>query len=114
MNPWLDQVALPLVIHALGGTRPGPELAGMDGDLTCHYRTLPLLYARESDLAVQVLEEVSGQNTVKKVVKDYEPFRRMIYQGKGEAARALFDRANLPVREQAIRNALKREGLWLR
>ena len=114
MNPWLDQVVLPLVIHSFGGTRPGPELAGMDGDLTCHYRTLPLLYARESDLAVQVLEEVAGANTVKKVVKDYEPFRRMIYHRKGQAARALFDRANLPVREQAIRNTLKREGLWLR
>ena len=114
MNPWLDQVALPLVIHSFGGTRPGPDLTGMDGDLTCHYRTLPLLYARESDLAVQVLEEVAGQNTVKKVLKDYEPFRRMIYQGKGEAARALFDRANLPHKEQAIRNTLKREGLWLR
>ena len=29
-------------------------------------------------------------------------------------ARALFDRANLPRREQAIRNRLKREKLWLR
>lgn len=114
MDPWLDQVALALVIHAFGGTRPGPELAGLDGDLTCHYRTLPLLYARESDQAVQVLEAVAAQNTVKKVIKDYEPFRRMIYQGKGAEARALFDRTNLPVREQAIRNALKREGLWLR
>lgn len=114
MNPWLDQVALPLVIHSFGGGRPGPELAGMDGDVTCHYRTLPLLYARESDLAVEVLEEVAGRNAVKKVIREYEPFRRMLYQGKGAKARALFDRANLPHREQAIRNTLKREGLWLR
>ncbi|MBI1171928.1 hypothetical protein GC209_11035 [bacterium] len=114
MNPWLDQVALPLVIHALGGGRPGPELAGLDGDVTCHYRTLPLLYARESDQAVAVLEEVAAPNAIKKVLKEYEPFRRMIYQRKGHAARALFDRANLPPREQSIRNTLKREGLWLR
>jgi len=38
----------------------------------------------------------------------------MIYQGKGAKARALFDQDNLPRREQAIRNKLKRENLWLR
>jgi hypothetical protein len=114
MNPWLDQVVLPLVIHSFGGGRPGPDLDGMDGDVTCHYRTLPLLYARESDRAVAVLEAVAGPNAVKKVIKAYEPFRRMIYQGKGAEARALFDRDDLPAREQSIRNTLKREGLWLR
>ena len=114
LNPWLDQIALPLVIQSFGGGRPGPDLAGMDGDVTCHYRTLPLLYARESDRAVQVLEDVAAPNPVKKVLKTYEPFRRMLYQGKGAEARALFDRANLPRREQVIRNRLKAEGLWLR
>ena len=63
---------------------------------------------------VQVLEEVTTPNWVKKVLKGYEPMRRMIFQGKGEKARALFDRADLPRREQAIRNRLKREKLWLR
>jgi hypothetical protein len=114
LNPWLDQIALPLVIHSLDGTRPGPELAGLDGDTTCHYRTLPLLYARESDAVVQALEEITAPNPVKKVLKAYAPFRRMLYQGKGAEARALFDHANLPPREQAIRNRLKAEGLWLR
>ncbi len=114
MIPWLDQIALPLVTQSFGGGRPGPELAGMDGDVTCHYRTLPLLYARESDKAVAVLEAVTAPNAIKKVIRAYDPFRRMIYQRKGAEARALFDRANLPPREQAIRNTLKREGLWLR
>ena len=114
LTPWLDQIALPLVIHSLGGTRPGPELAGLDGSATCHYRALPLLYARESDATVQALEEITAPNPVKKVLKSYEPFRRMLYQGKGAEARALFDRANLPPREQSIRNRLKAEGLWLR
>ncbi len=114
LNPWLDQIALPLVIHALGGGRPGPALAGLDGDVTCHYRTLPLLYAREGDRVVQVLEQVASPNAIKKVIKDYEPFRKMIYQGKGADVRALFDRENLPRREQMIRNTIKREGLWLR
>ena len=75
---------------------------------------LSLLYARESDLAVQVLEEVSAPNRIKKVLREYEPFRRLVYQGRGRKARALFDRADLPRREQAIRNRLKAEGYWLR
>lgn len=114
LNPWLDQVVLPLVIHSFGGGRPGPDLAGLDGDVTCHWRTLPLLYARESDRVVAVLEQITAPNAVKKVLKDYEPFKKMLYQGKGRDARALFDRANLPRREQMIRNTLKREGLWAR
>ncbi len=75
MNPWLDQIVLPLVIHSFGGGRPGPELAGLDGEVTCHYRTLPLLYARESDRVVKVLESVSAPNQIKKIIKDYEPFQ---------------------------------------
>jgi len=114
MNPWLDQIVLPLVIHSFDGGRPGPGLDGLDGGVSCHYRTLPLLYARESDQVVAVLEEVAGPNQVKRVLKEYEPFRKMIYQGKGAQVRALFDRDDLPRREQMIRNTIKREGLWFR
>jgi len=114
LNPWLDQVTLPLVIHAFGGGRPGPDLAGLDGAVTCHWRALPLLYARESDAVVAVLEAVAAPNPVKRVLKAYDPFKRLIYQGKGAEARALFDRAALPRREQVIRNTLKRKKLWLR
>ena len=114
LEPWLDQIALPLVIHSLGGGRPGPELDGLDGDVTCHYRVLPLLYARESDRVVEVLESVTAPNRIKKVIKQYEPIRRMIYQGRGKKVRALCDRENLPRRERAIRNMIKREGFWMR
>ncbi len=114
LDPWLDQVALPLVIHAFGGGRDALEPGWLDGQTTCHYRVLPLLYAREEQRVVDVLEEVSAPNKIKKVLKNYDPMKRMIYQGKGQKARALFDRANLPRREQAIRNTLKREKLWLR
>ncbi|MFM2388783.1 MAG: hypothetical protein RLZZ437_338 [Pseudomonadota bacterium] len=114
LNPWLDQVALPLVIHSFGGGRPGAELAGMDGDVTCHWRALPLLYARESDRVVEVLEAVAAPNPVKRVLKDYEPFKKLIYQGKGAQIRAMFDRADLPRREQMLRNRIKAEGLWFR
>jgi hypothetical protein len=113
-DPWLDQIALPLVIHHFGGGRPGPELAGLDGDRTCHYRSFPMLYARESDHVVETLERVTEHNKIKKVLKQYEPIKRMIYQGRGAKVRALFDRTNLPRKEQAIRNKIRREGFWMR
>ncbi len=114
LDPWLDQVALPLVIHSFGGGRPGPELAGLDGAVSCHYRLLPLLYARESDRVVETLESLIAPNPIKKVLKEYEPLKKLVYQRKGEKIRAMFDRADLPRREQVIRNTIKRANLWLR
>jgi hypothetical protein len=114
LYPWLDQIALPLAIHEAGGGRPGPELAPLDGTATCHYRALPLLYATAPDATVALLEDITRPNRIKKVLKRHEPARRMIWQGKGAAARALFDRADLPRTQQAIQNRLKREKLWLR
>jgi hypothetical protein len=114
LTPWLDQVALPLVIHSFGGGRPGPELAGLDGDVTCHWRLMPLFYARESDAAVALVEDVLAPNPVKKVLKEYLPFKKMVFQGKGRTVRAMFDRNDLPRKEQMMRNQIKREGLWVR
>lgn len=114
LDPWLDQVVLPLVIHGLGGGRDALPGGLLDGDVTCHYRVLPLLYAREGDRVVKVLEEVTAPHRIKKVLKEYDAFKRMIYQGRGQKVRALFDRENLPRREQAIRNKIKREGFWMR
>jgi hypothetical protein len=114
LDPWLDQVTLPLVIHSFGGGRPGDDLAGLDGDLTCHYRMLPLLYARENDAVVAALENVSAPNKIKKWLKQYDPFKRMIYQKRGDKVRALFDQNDMPPRERQIRNTIKREGFWMR
>ncbi len=114
MDPWLDQVALPLVIHALGGGRDALPAGHLDGGTTCHYRLLPLLYARESDAVVEALETATAHNKIKKVLKQYEPIKRMIYQGRGAKVRALFDRDHLPRREQMIRNKIKRNGFWMR
>ena len=114
LDPWLDQVALPLVIHSFGGGRPGAELDGLDAGVTCHWRVLPLFYARETDELVGFLEQITAPNKIKKVLKEYEPMKRMIYQGRGMKVRALFDQANLPPTEQPIRNKIKREGFWMR
>lgn len=114
LDPWLDQIVLPLVIHSFGGGRDALPAGHLDGTVSCHYRLLPLLYARESGRVVELLHEIAAPNRIKKVLKGYEPAKRMIYQGRGEKVRALFDRANLPRREQAIRNRIKAEGFWLR
>lgn len=113
-DPWLDQIALPLVIHSFGGGRDALPEGYLDGDVTCHYRVLPLAYARENDHVIDVLENITAPNKIKKVLKQYDPIKRMIYQGRGQKVRALFDRDNLPRKEQAIRNTIKRNGFWMR
>lgn len=113
-DPWLDQVALPLVIHSLGGGRDTLPEGWLDGRTTCHYRVLPLLYARESDAVIRTLEEVIAPNKIKKVLKQYDPIKRMVLQGRGAKVRALFDQDDLPRKEQALRNRIRREGLWMR
>lgn len=113
-DPWLDQVALPLVIHSFGGGRPGPELAGLDGDVTCHWRALPLMYARESDLAVSVLESVTAPKEVRRVLREFAPVQRMVYRNEGQKIRRIFQVEGLPAKEQALRNRIKRAGLWVR
>lgn len=114
LDPWLDQVALPLVIHGLGGGRPGPEVASLDGAVSHHWRVMALFYARAPASALEALEEIAAPNRIKKVLKQYEPFKRMIYQGRGHKARALFAETGLPRKEQAIRNRLKAAKLWMR
>ena len=114
LDPWLDQVALPLVIHSFGGGHDALEAGHLDGPVSCHYRLLPLLYARESDLAIKTLETAIAPNKIKKVVKAYEPIRRMVYQKRGAKVRALCDQNNLPRKEKQIRNTIKRAGFWMR
>jgi hypothetical protein len=113
LTPWLDQIALPLVIHKLGGGRDALAPGYLDGRTTVHYRNMPLLYARESDAVVELLEEITAPNPVKRLLKDYEPFKRMIYQNRGQKVRALFDRDHLPSREQPIRQKIKKNGFWM-
>lgn len=110
----LDQVVLPLVIHSLGGGRPGPELAGLDGDMTCHYRYLALLYARESDAAVAALEALAEDRPTRRVLRDWDAFRQLVLRKAGSRRiRPMFDRAT-PLPERAIRKALKQAGYWSR
>ena len=112
--PWLDQIALPVTVSELGGGRPGPELSGLDGEISLHWRALPLLYARGSDANLALLNEIAAPNRIKKVLKAYDPFRRMVFQNRGAKVRALFDQSRLPNQEKILRNRIKREKLWMR
>jgi hypothetical protein len=114
LDPWLDQVALPLVIHSFGGKRDALPDGMMDGEITCHYRMFPLLYAKESDRIVEVLEEVAQDKAIKPILKQYDPIKFMIYHGRGHKVRALFDQNALPRREKAIRNQIRKAGHWMR
>jgi len=112
--PWLDQIALPVVISALGGCRPDETLKGLDGNITNHWRALPLFYARASDAQLAFFEDLTRPNKIKRILKAYEPFRRMIYQRRGTRVRALFDQNDLPAKEQSIRARIRRNRLWMR
>ncbi|WP_375259623.1 hypothetical protein [Citreimonas sp.] len=114
LDPWLDQVALPLVIHALGGGRDALAPGWIDGRTSCHWRALPLLYARESDAIVALLERLAHRPDLKPLLARHEPLRRLVLEGEGARIRAMFDRAALPPDERAIRKRIRAAGLWLR
>ncbi|MCR9126255.1 MAG: hypothetical protein NXH82_08995 [Rhodobacteraceae bacterium] len=114
LAPWLDQVALPLTVHALGGGRDALAPGWLDGQTSCHYRHFPLLYARESDAVVALLETLCAPRAMRQILARHAPIRLMVLEGGGARARALFDRQNLPGTEAAIRKRLRAAGLWMR
>ena len=113
LTPWLDQIVLPLVVHALGGGRDTLEAGYLDGNTSHHYGMFPLLYTRESQQVIETLKTVAAPNKLI-ILKDYEAIKRTVYQGHSEKVRALFDQNHMPRREQAIRNRIKSEGFWMR
>ena len=114
LYPWLDQIALPLVVSKLGGARNTIPDGLLDGVVSFHYRFLSLMYAVAPDDVIETVEKVLSPNKIKKVVKAYEPFRRLVFQGKGEKVRDMFDRENLPRKEMAIRQRIKKQNMWFR
>jgi hypothetical protein len=114
LDPWLDQIVLPLVINSFGGGRPGPELNGLDGNISFHYRKLPLLYALGSEEQIAHIEASVADKAIKQHLKTWEPARKLIYQEKGrDKVRSLFAGRPLPRQERAIRNQIKSKGWWL-
>jgi len=114
LYPWLDQIALPLVIHALGGGKGLQPTRSLDGPATCHYRVLSLLYAREPQRVIDVLEEVCAPNKIKKLLKGSEAFKRLVYQGRGHKLRAIITPDDVMKPEQKLRQKIKNRGFWIR
>lgn len=113
LDPWLDQAVLPLVVHALGGGRPGPGLDGFDNGVTCHYRNLSLLYARETDSTIAAMEQVLDLPALRPLMQQDAGYDRLVRQGAGrERIRPIFAGKPLPSKEKAIRQELKKQGLW--
>lgn len=112
--PWLDQIALPLVVHGLGGGRDALPPGLIDGGVSCHYRSFPLLYAREDDAVVTLLETLCAMPGLRRLLLAHVPLQRMVYGAEGRALRAMFDRSALPADEKTIRKRLKQHGYWLR
>lgn len=114
LTPWLDQIALPLVIHALGGGRDAVPPGLLDGSVTCHYRTVPLLYARESDAAVEMLERLVQAEDLRPVLSRFDQVAGMVLSGRGRQVRERFAADGARLTEAQIRKRLKQEGDWLR
>lgn len=112
--PWLDQIVLPSVLHAEGGGGRVPVHEHLDGPATLHYRALPLLYAREAEETVARLEALARAPGLKALLRRHRPFQKLLYQGQGRAARALFPEGTAGMTEQAVRKALKAAGFWWR
>ena len=113
MYPWLDQIALPLVIHKQGGGRNTLPTGLMDGKITCHYRTLPLLYAREDQRVVDLLEQLAHSPELKPLLREYLPFERLVFEGEGGKLRGKLQGREWND-EKELRKEIKRLGLWIR
>ena len=111
LYPWLDQIALPLVLAALGGGRPD---CGLDHDLSLHYRALPMIYATAPDDTVSLLETVTGAPHLWDIFNQYAAFRRMVFKGEGRALRDKIDRKALPWTYGALTRQIRELGHWVR
>lgn len=114
LDPWLDQVVLPLVIHSFGGGRPGPELAGLDGEITWHWRNLSLLYAQAPDPAVAAFETIAALPEIAPLLAGWEAAERLIADGEGRRLVRPIGAAHPALApERALRKRLRRADLWL-
>ena len=56
-------------MHSFGGKHNALPGGGLDGATSCYYRTLPLLYVRESDAVVAALKQLATLGKIKNVLK---------------------------------------------
>ena len=86
----------------------------LDAKTSCHYRRIPLLYAREDDRVIAKLEQLADQSNIRARLSQHPAFERMIYQQQGRRLRGMIDRSHQPISEVALRHKLKALGYWIR
>ena len=86
----------------------------LDAKTSCHYRRIPLLYAREDDRVITTLERLANQAHIRARLSQHPAFQRMIYQKQGRRLRGMIDRSHQPTSEVALCNKLKAFGYWIR
>lgn len=111
LYPWLDQIALPLAVAALGG---GKRETGLDGPRALHYRALPEIYAYGSDHAVAVLEQVSRAPHLWDIFNQHVAFRRMIFKENGPVLRQIIAGSPPPFTYWGRKKQIMDAGHWVR
>ena len=90
-------------------------LAGLDGWASCHYRNLSLLYARESDAVIALIEELAADPRIAPLLAGDEAMQRLVVMGEGRSRiRPLFAGEDPAPQEKAARQRLRRAELWFR
>jgi hypothetical protein len=97
-----------------GGGRHTLARGWLDAKTSCHYRRIPLLYAREDDRVIKTLEKLANQAHIRARLSQHPAFQRMIYQKQGRRLRGMIDRSHQPTSEVALYNKLKALGYWIR
>lgn len=111
LYPWLDQVVLPLVIHALKGGAVAD--APLDQDFTYHYRYLARAFAHAPLPARRALHVTTRQPHLAELFKQYDPFYPFLYGNSGAEAQSI-GQAIKRGDETVLRNRLQQAGLWVR
>lgn len=111
LYPWLDQIVLPLVLHALGGGRvSAPQF---DQDYTYHYRYLARTFAHGPICAQRMIRDVARQPHIARILAQYPPFYRFLYDNYGATAAAIGQNVQRGD-ETALRLVMEQAGLWNR
>lgn len=110
----LRRIALPVVMAKLGAGPQdyGDAVARFDGVFPAN--RLAYIYAAAPEAAIDHLEASVAPNPIKKVLKLYEPAKRLIYQGKGRDIRKRFYNPNGQDPRKLMKRLKRNTKFWVR
>ncbi|MGB1035547.1 MAG: hypothetical protein ACPGVS_11030 [Primorskyibacter sp.] len=112
LRPWLDQIALPLALSAVGGGAQPDVDRALDQRLTWHYRSLALAYARAPSAALAQIEAALSDPALCALVQRDVEFAKTIRAQTGPEIRHLCRNLRHLGRETPVRKRLKAAGHW--